>query len=229
MRLSRRHLIGLAALGLLAPVVGAQNATNTKTRKAAARRPSAGRKPAVRGAQQKKPASQPAAPPRPKWPDESIQTVAQAVVRLREIPAKDLGNADLARRAALEFALAVGNADGGKAAEWVDAVGYQALPREGPLPEQPDRAVLPEGVRTVVQARQATDVGAALLTTFEVIDQPAVRTALPDIGRWMLPADLLVWIAPDARIAHWVTRREFVVVRIRGRKATVAGGSLLTE
>ena len=231
MRLTRRRVFLLASLGLLSPPLAlAQSSSGAKNTKGSPKKPSEGRKPAPRGTpQKKKPTSQPAAPPPPKWPDESIQSVAEAVARLREVPPKDLASADLARRAALEFALAVGNADGAKATEWVEAVGYQPLPREGPLPEQPDRPVLPETLRTVVQARVATDVGAALHTTFEVIDQSAVRTASPDIARWMLPADLVVWINPDPRIAHWITRREFVVVRIRGRKATIAGGSLLTE
>jgi hypothetical protein len=225
MRVSRRRILLLAALTLTAPPLAW--AQSSKKKNPPAKKSSRSRRTASRAAA-KKPASQPAAPP-PKWPDESIQTVAEAVARLREVPAKNLAAADLARRAALEFSLAVGGADGTRATEWVEAVGYQMLPREGPLPEQPDRPILPEPLRTQVQARPATDVGAAELRTFELVDRESARTALPDIARWMLPNDMLAWIDPDPRIAHWVSRREFLVIRMRGRRATIAGGSLLAD
>lgn len=226
MRVSRRRLFLLAALGLAAsPFAWAQNTKKKKPppKKSSRTRRTSSRSPA------KKPATQPASPPAPKWPDASIQTVAEAVARLREVPAKELSAADLARRAALEFSLAVGSADGTRVAEWVEAVGYQMLPREGPLPEQPERPILPEPLRAHVQARPATDVGAAVLTTFELVDRESARTTLPDVARWMLPNDMVAWIDPDPRIAHWVTRREFLVIRMRGRKATIAGGSLFSD
>jgi len=71
-------------------------------------------------------------------PAETLATVRQ---RLTRIKPDQRSRHEAALLATLDFVLALGDAQGPRAAARVDAVGYQALPLSGELPERPARAI----------------------------------------------------------------------------------------
>ncbi|MBI5863772.1 MAG: hypothetical protein HZB38_04550 [Planctomycetes bacterium] len=125
-------------------------------------------------------------------------------------------------RAALEFLVACGDADGQQASERVEAIGYQCLPREGSLPEQPERPVLPSAVREQVGQRQKAAMGGASIRAIKTLDYAAAQHDHAEIAKWMLKDDFLFEWRSGADASGPV---EFIVVRVRGRRATVAGGT----
>jgi len=135
---------------------------------------------------------------------------------------------ELAIKGALEFALALGNAEGERAGQVLDATGYQPLPLEGDLPENPPRTLSVASIIAKVQKRKTHPLGALPADCVQCLDVAATRELFPAVGRWMLPDDRAVLFAPVAAPnGDWITRRACLVVRIRGTRPIVMGGNLL--
>lgn len=135
---------------------------------------------------------------------------------------------ELALKGALEFALALGNAEGERAAQVLDATGYLPLPLEGDLPETPPHTLSVANLITKVQKRKTHPIGALPADCVQCLDAAATRALFPAVGRWMLPDDRVIVFAPvDAPNGDWITRRGCLVVRIRGTRPTVMGGNVL--
>ncbi|RMF84343.1 MAG: hypothetical protein D6744_03270 [Planctomycetota bacterium] len=50
----------------------------------------------------------------------------------------------------------------------------------------------------------------------------------PAVAAWMLPRDYALVVEPAGAGVHdWVTRRACLVIRVRGRRATIVGGNLI--
>ncbi|MEW6250284.1 MAG: hypothetical protein AB1716_06535 [Planctomycetota bacterium] len=146
------------------------------------------------------------------------------------MPAAERGAAELALTTALDFALAIGQADGERAARLLDATGYQILPEDGPLPEQPPKPLMPAAVARAIGARPRVEVGKLQLAAFEVQRADSLRAIFPAVARWMLPTeDYAIVFHPPAGepVPNWVMRHACIVVRIRADKPAILGGNLL--
>ncbi len=134
-----------------------------------------------------------------------------------------------ALRAVLDLTLALGQADGKRAAQVIDASGYQPLPETGELPERPDKPLHAPAVAALVAARPPAPVGDLPAAGFRVARAHEIESVYPPIARWMLSReDRAVLIrAPDPPVPGWIARDAVVVVRLRGAMATVVGGTLL--
>lgn len=157
------------------------------------------------------------------------ETAAGARRRLARVRPDKRSAAEHALLAGLEFALAVGHADGSRAAKLVDAAGYQPLPLEGELPEKPAKPLLGKEVGEFVADRRPTAVDSLPLHCFQVFTREQLRGEFPAVATWMLPQDRAVVLRPaaDGDVPHWITRPACLVVRIRANKATILGGNLL--
>ncbi len=153
-------------------------------------------------------------------------SAAELLRRLDAVPRGRLSRDERALRAGLAFCAAVRRADGHGAFPLIEAIGYQPLPLAGPLPIEPGRPVRPETVARLIDQRPA---GAFEFPAgcFRIADRRAVRKRFEGISRWMLPGDraLLIDPPPD-RVANWLDRPACLVVRVRGRSATIVGGNL---
>jgi hypothetical protein len=148
--------------------------------------------------------------------------------RLARIAADRRTPEEHALLATIDFVLALGKADGGRAAACVDAVGYQTLPLAGELPEQPNKPVLPAVLEKQLAARPTVDVARLTVSDFEVLTRAGVRARFAAVATWMLPEDrAVVCRRPAAELAGWVPREACVVVRVRAGKTTIMGGNLL--
>jgi len=134
-----------------------------------------------------------------------------------------------ALRAVLDLTLALGHADGKRAALVIDGSGYQPLPETGELPERPDKPLHAPAVAALVSARAPAPLGDLPVESFRVARAREIESMYPAIACWMLSReDRAVLIrAPDPPVAGWIARDAVVVVRLRGAMATVVGGTLL--
>jgi len=183
-----------------------------------------------KAAKKSKPAAKPAAAtpaPPPVWPDPEVRTVVQAVQRLSLVDPAKLGPADLALQSGLSLALAINNGEADRAGELIDAIGYQPLPLTGELPESPTMPLSVSEVRDWVRRRPIASVGDLPLSKVAVADRRRIGEHFPAVAAWMLPDDLAVVFEPDGDRAHWVRDRCVLVIRMRGQRATVAGGNLV--
>ena len=199
-------------------------ASTRAPKKGAARPRTRSRKPPP----QSQPASQPAPASAPAVPPGS-ETVAQARRRLSRIRPDKRTSDDHALLTALDFALAIGQPDGRRAAGLLEAVGYQPLPAVGDLPEPPPKPVPSSDVEKAVTARRPVKLDDLPVTQIEVYTRKRLRPLFPAVADWMLAQDRAVIFRPagDPPLADWVTTDACLVVRIRADKATIAGGNLL--
>lgn len=156
------------------------------------------------------------------------ETVALERQRLSRIPLKDRTDKDRALLAGLDFVLAIGKSDGRRAAILIDAVGYEALPLEGELPEKPDKPIPVSEIQRLVAGRPMLDLANRPSDTVEVVGPAALRAQFPAVATWMLPQDWAVVFraTPEQRIANWITRDACIVVRIRAGRPSILGGNL---
>lgn len=215
---SRRGILALAALLLISSPTFGQAKKKSSKSKANKRRSGTGSKPTA----QKQKAEPPPPPP---WPDASVQTLDQAVERLRVVPPKNLTKADLALQAGLEFCQALSNADGDRTAGLIEAVGFQPFSAGAPLPENPLPPHLRSVIREQTQARQPGSVGHAALSIFSIRDREQLHAEFPYMAQWMLADDFAVVISPDEQMTSWLPEKSALIIRMRGRRATVAGGN----
>ena len=174
--------------------------------------------------------SQPASAPAPEPTSLSADlNVAEARRRLGRTPAVLRKRSDAVLMAALDVALAIGQADGKRATTWLDASGYAALPLAGELPERPDKPLPPSIVEHEIADRPKVEVGKLPLSCFEVLRPEELRDLFPAIARWMSPAGdwAVVFHPPAEKVANWVTRDACLVIRLRAGRAAVLGGNLL--
>jgi hypothetical protein len=190
-----------------------------------AARPRTHRKPAP----QSQPTSQPAATSEPAAVPPAGETIAQARRRLARIPLAQRTPSDLALLAAIDFALAVAEPDGRRAASMVEVVGYQPLPLTGDLPEPPDKPIWCADVEKRIAARSPVKLTELKRERLEVHTRAKTKPLFPPIAAWMLAQDRVVVFQPsvDPPLPGWVTRPACIVVRLRAGRTTVMGGNLL--
>ena len=168
------------------------------------------------------PATQRATQPAP-------ETVATARARLNRIKLRDRSPGERTLLVALDFALAAAQSDPRRAALVVDAVGYQALPLAGDLPEKPDKPLLGAALEREVLGLPAADLAKLTMDRVEAVPREKLRDSFPAVAAWMLPQDVAVVFhtAPVDQVPNWLVHDACLVVRMRGERATVLGGNLL--
>lgn len=150
-----------------------------------------------------------------------------ALRRLRAVPAKKRTRKQRALIAGLAFCDAVRRASGVEAYKQLDVVGYQPLPLEGELPEAPGKPITPSALAKRIDDRPAARAGKVPAELFVLTDRETLRKSYPAVARWMLPRDFaLVIERPDGDSANWVARRCCIVIRLRGKRASIVGGNL---
>jgi hypothetical protein len=167
-------------------------------------------------------ASQPATVPAASQPD---LTAAERYAQLAALPKRS--PAEAAEYVGLHFILSVGVGDGANAAHVVDEIGYQPLPVEGPLWDDPPRAVRSADLAKLVAARPDANVHECPMSALLLLDRAGMRALSPGVADWMLPGDFALVAEPRPEsIRNWVQRPGCVVVRVRGSDVKVLGGSL---
>jgi hypothetical protein len=142
-------------------------------------------------------------------------------------PAKMLTDDEIALIAAFDLTIAIGRADGSRAEDLIDAVGYQPLPLKGELPEDPAKPTPRAKIVAYVQASPPSHLDELPAAGFRAVDQKALRALFPAAAEWMLPEDRAVVIEPAANQPNWVKQRCCLIVRLRARKPSIIGGNLL--
>ncbi|QOJ15751.1 MAG: hypothetical protein HRU75_14375 [Planctomycetia bacterium] len=202
-----------------------------------ARKPAPAKQPARRTARAARPAaSAPATQPAVEEPatqpalNLSDLPLGEALQRLASVRSRRLTADESALRCAIEFALAVASGNEAGAARLIDATGYQPL--LDPAPSQPGR--VPEPAPLIPAARAAEwlrqlprcDLSGVRVGAIPLLDRRAVYEFAPFAAEWMLPSDRALLLTPEA-VGGWVADPACVVVRVRGSRATVVGGTLL--
>ena len=156
------------------------------------------------------------------------ETVAAARQRLARLKPQARSAEDHALLVGLGFALAVGQANGPRAAAMIDAVGYEVLPLEGDLPEKPVKALLSDAVEQRITGRRPAAVDDLQRDRFQVFSRRRLQNEFPAVAAWMLPEDRAVVFraSTDTPSTGWLARDACIVVRIRADKATIVGGNL---
>jgi hypothetical protein len=156
------------------------------------------------------------------------QTIATARQRIAQVKSKARSDADRALLVALDFLAAVGTGDGHRAGLLLDAVGYQALPLTGELPERPDRPLTPAALEKSLAALPRADWAALPTGCVEHQTRAALAATFSAVATWMLPQDQAVVFHPWERAGpSWIRQDACLVIRIRGERATIIGGNLL--
>lgn len=162
-------------------------------------------------------------------PTTTLATLGERLLALHPGRKATLSDNDVALRAAIEFALAVSDAGGARAANLVDPVGYQVLPRTGPLPERPDKPVSRDTLRQRVDVRLRVDLRGAPADTVQLVRRTPARSLFPSAAQWMLPDDYLAVFLPVDGAPGWLAEPACVIVRVRAGRASVLGGTLLDQ
>jgi hypothetical protein len=154
-------------------------------------------------------------------------TIADRFKELRAKPPSRLSRQEIAFRSGVEFCLLVGVGNSGRAVEHLDVVGYQPLPLDGLLPEDPPRPIDAETVREWIASRPESNVDDAPVRCFRAVDRVELRERFAAVADWMLPSDyaLLIEVAPQ-KVRHWVRRSACLVIRVRAGRASIVGGNL---
>ncbi len=173
---------------------------------------------------QSNPSTQPASQPG--------ETIAAARQRLARTKSPERSDQERALLTALDFALAVGAGDARKAAGVIDAVGYQALPLAGDLPDKPDKPLAPPAIERLLAALPKMDVGALPASCAAMAAHTTLPDQFPAVANWMLPQDQVILFQPlpgnpPRRDEIWLRQPACVVVRVRGERATIVGGNFL--
>lgn len=230
----RGFLFGLFALLAGAPAAYAfppQSKTSNKSpAKAAAKPPTKSntrkRTPRGRRGPTSKPASAPASQPEEPVPPQG-ETVAYTLRRFQRIGIKQLKSSEIALLAGLQFCSAVAACDGARAADMLDATGYQQMPMTGPLPNPPPRPIAPLDFRESFKARSPVNLDNTLLDRFTLVRRAGMVSAFPSVAQWMLPDDHGLVIDPDPMTPGWVTRRCCLVIRVRARRPCIMAGNMV--
>lgn len=180
--------------------------------------------PRPRGKPTSKPTTRPTSDP---TPEPTPGTVLAERRRLTRIPHAQRTTEEIAALAGIDFLLAIGNADGPRASGLVDVVGYQPLPSDEQLPEDPPRPKPQADIGTWVGERPHFAVGELKSEQFDVRSKSHLRE-FPAVATWMLTEDRVLLIhAPTTPQPNWIRRDACLVIRIRADKPTIVGGTLL--
>jgi len=157
------------------------------------------------------------------------ETFAAARQRLARLKPRDRSPQQRALLAALDLALAVGQADPKSVGAVIDVVGYQALPLEGELPDRPGKPMSAASVARELDLLPRPDFDRLTVDRVEVLSRQELRIIFPAVATWMLPDDLaVVFRVPlGPPVANWIAREACLVVRLRGERTTVLGGNLI--
>lgn len=173
---------------------------------------------------QSNPSSQPSPQP--------AETIGAARQRLARIKSQERTDQDRTLLAGLDFALAVGAGDARKLSGLVDAVGYQALPLTGDLPEKPDKPLALSAIERLLAALPKIDIGTLPASCAAVAAHKSLPDQFPAVATWMLPQDQVIVFqpapaGPSRRVDAWLRQPACVVVRVRAERATIIGGNFL--
>ncbi len=162
-------------------------------------------------------------------PSSEAVSLGQRFHALQRPRGERLADRDAALRTAIEFVIAVGNGDGGRAGKLIDTVGYQVLPRAGPLPERPSKPVPADAIRKWLEGRRRVNVSAMPATLLRLGGRELAREFFPPVATWMLPDDFIAVVLPDSGAQAWIAEPACVVVRVRAGRAVVLGGTLIEQ
>ncbi|MFO0837784.1 MAG: hypothetical protein U1D55_04600 [Phycisphaerae bacterium] len=154
-------------------------------------------------------------------PDE---TVAQALRRLAATKPEKLSRENLAWRCGLEFLVAIGPKDTGRISAVLDAVGYQPLPLDGPLPDEPARPLTAQALVEAASRLRMPNFEEYSVGKLELLSAKKLRPEFDAVASWMLEGDVALVVRDAARPG---AKAGCVVIRVRGRRATILGGNLL--
>ncbi|MBK8915987.1 MAG: hypothetical protein IPM64_15565 [Phycisphaerales bacterium] len=156
--------------------------------------------------------------------------LGEALQRISAIRSRRLTVDETALRCAIEFALAVASGNETTAVRLIDATGYQPL--LDPAPAAPGRVPEPAPLIPGAQVGQwlrqlpRSEISGVRVGATPLLDRRSVYEFVPFAGEWMLPGDRALLLTPEAT-GGWVAEPACVVVRVRGSRATVVGGTLL--
>lgn len=187
-------------------------------------RPAAGKPDARRGDR----ARQPAKPELPPEPLADPNTILGTFQRLGAKPANKRSRDEAALLTACDLVLALSRADGDRAAELVDAIGYQPLPSGAELPLDPPRPIGVAQFREYVRRRATFDAGRDPIGALQVREPKDVRAQFPAVAAWALPTDRVVLLRTPETGSDWGGGMGCIVVRTRGSRTVVLGGTFFT-
>lgn len=175
------------------------------------------------------PATQPATATQPLAANVAgAEPAIELLERLRSAPLRSLEKQQIALRAALEFCVALGAADAPRIEAYLDATGFHPLPTEGLLSDQTPQPLEPGALAAKLAARKPVDIAALPAALWEPLTIEDVSRLYPAMAEWMLPSqDVVIRVQPGSPPAAWLAQPACLVVRVRGQRATVIGGSLL--
>jgi hypothetical protein len=155
------------------------------------------------------------------------ETVLAAWRRLSKITANSRKE-QVALRTAIEMCLALGRADGKRAVERFEVIGYQTLPLEGDLPEPPDRPAPADTIKAQLDKRAKSPIDHLPAEMFQIRPKDKLREQFPAAAAWMLADDVAIVISPTTEPGgDWLTRPGCLIIRVRAGKPAVIGGNLL--
>ncbi len=181
-----------------------------------------------------RPASQPTSAPADPPVAPEVETIAEFVRRTERSRTAPKSDAERARVAALQFLAAVARADGEAAAARLDVVGYQPLPLSGGLPNPPVRPQTIAEFKRWLETQPARPWGAWRAIDFVVKPRSEMAESHAPAAQWMLPEDFALIYQPDENHPPAAGAAATIpidldagclVVRVRGPKATIIGGS----
>lgn len=177
----------------------------------------------------KKAASQPASETDVAAPAPENETVAAAAQRYARIPAKKVTREDAAWRAGLSFLQALSSGGNEGAAELVDAAGYNPLPFQGELPENPDKPLLGKPLRERIEKAGRPQWSQVTLDHFQLLKRRQANEVSPTVATWMLDSQdyMLVYRPPTSNAAAGFEKPACVIVRMRAKRPAIVGGTVL--
>jgi hypothetical protein len=188
-----------------------------KARRPAAKKPSAG---AEAEQSEDTASSQPTT-------EDGGETIAIVLSRLARTRRSELSDRDIALKAGLEFVRAVGRADGQKAAGLLEVTGYQTIRIDDEVADEPGPRVAPQTLAADVSARRPATFETLPADCVELLAAKSARSAFPAVADWMLPTDWALILKPAPGRPDWVHREACLVIRVRGSRPTIQGGTAL--
>lgn len=168
---------------------------------------------------------QPAKPEPPPEPPADPRTILGTFQRLSAKPADQRSRDEAALHTACDLVLALGRADGDRAAALLDAVGYQPLPNGPELPLDPPRPISVAQFREYASRRATFDAGKDPIGAIEVREPKDVRALFPAVAAWALPTDRVVILRTPETGSDWGGGTGCIVVRTRGTRTVILGGT----
>lgn len=154
-------------------------------------------------------------------------TISQRHNELIRLKNQRLDEKELALRAALEFLIAVGSADGVAAANVLETIGFQPLPLGRTLPNPPLPLITVESLKKSVSARKPVPIRDLPMEAVEIVGRDRLRVLAPAMAHWMLSSDWAV-ILDGENASSIFSEPAVLIVRVRAGRPTIMGGNLLS-